>query len=220
VIVDVFFLFLWPFRREVRFLGDENYVTTGSDSGELFIWHAASGELVHRVMCDKAILNGVEVHPFLPTLAVCGIDPTVKILEFRGGRGVREMDSIKENERFGEMSFRQRMLTSPEVVVSAEAEARMVAAERDRLEGNEHFRTPGEVALARDCYNRALQNLKFYPPNPEERSARDTARLLCLLNLAQCYIHYEEWRYAERAARSALQIQPDNVKVGMLVSGQ
>ncbi len=154
-----------------------------------------------------------QVHPFLPTLAVCGIDPTVKILEFRGGSGVREMDSMKETERFGEMSFRQRMLTSPEVVVSAEVEARLVAAERDRLEGNEHFRTPGEVGLARDCYNRALQNLKFYPPNVEERRARDTARLLCLLNLSQCYLLAEEWRYAERAARSALQIQPDNIKV-------
>ncbi len=197
------------FLKEVRFLGDGKYVATGGDSGELFVWHTESGELVHRVTCDKAILNGVETHPFLPTLAVCGIDPTVKILEFRGGRGVLEQDPIKEEDH---MSFRQRMLTSPEVLVESEVAERMAAAEQARQEGNELFRQPGHVTEAKHRYNDALHQLKFYPPHPEQRGPRDQARLKCMINLAQCYIVTEEWRYAERMARLALAIDPANIK--------
>jgi WD repeat-containing protein 42A len=53
------------FLKEVRFVGEEQFVMTGSDSGELFIWHTDSGELVHRVTCDKVVLNGIEPNPMV-----------------------------------------------------------------------------------------------------------------------------------------------------------
>ena len=202
------------FLKEARFLGDEEFVVTGSDSGEVFIWSVESGQLVHRVTCDKAIVNGVEPHPFLPTLAVCGIDPTVKILEYRGGGGIRETDSLKEQIKTQSMSFRQRMLMSPEVVLSDEVQIRLVSADQERKDGNERFRRGNAAAVseAKDCYNRALQLLKFFPPSLQERRARDEARLLCLLNLAQCYLMLREYRSAARTAASALTIDPHNVK--------
>ncbi len=63
----------------MRFLGNphdalEQFVCTGSDTGEVFIWDAASGALVNRLVGDELVVNGVAPHPFLPTLACCGID--------------------------------------------------------------------------------------------------------------------------------------------------
>ena len=67
------------FLKEVRFLGeDERLVCTGGDSGEVFIWEVESAQLVSRLPGDRHIVNGVAPHPFLPTLACCGIDSEVK----------------------------------------------------------------------------------------------------------------------------------------------
>ncbi len=66
----------------------------------------------------------------LPILAVCGIDPSVKILEFRGGRGIQESDPILGQDQWTQRSFHQRMLLSPEVLLSSQVNERLAAAEQ------------------------------------------------------------------------------------------
>jgi len=69
------------FLKEVSFFGGDSYVTTGSDCGHLFIWEKNSGKLVQLLKADKNVVNGVAPHPYLPVLAVCGIDSSGKIFE-------------------------------------------------------------------------------------------------------------------------------------------
>lgn len=201
------------FLKEVRFLGREEYVCTGSDSGEVFIWETSSGELVHRVPGDKMVVNGVAPHPFLPTLAVCGIDSEVKIFEFRGGGGILEQDPIKAGlDGFSDMlSFHGRRRTFPTVTLGRDVEIRLEGAEELRAEGNELFKA-GQVGHAIAVYDRALEHLKYCPPSMQERQARDKVRLLLYLNLSASYLIEKEYRNAEKCANKALQIDPNCVK--------
>lgn len=118
----------------------EKYVCTGSDSGEVFIWETASGRLTSRIAADRLVVNGVAPHPFLPTLACCGIDSEPKILEYRGGRGLLEPDLLKEIHNSTSLSFRMRHNSAPEIVDSAEARVRVDGASFLRQEGNTFFR--------------------------------------------------------------------------------
>jgi len=66
--------------KDVTFLGrHDEYVASGSDSGHLFIWDRATGRLVNVLEGDGDVVNVVQPHPHEPTLAVSGIDSTVKI---------------------------------------------------------------------------------------------------------------------------------------------
>jgi WD repeat-containing protein 42A len=64
----------------VNFLGpNDEYVTSGSDDGNFFIWNKATGK-VHGVLeGDGSVVNVIESHPRLPLIAVSGIDTTVKV---------------------------------------------------------------------------------------------------------------------------------------------
>lgn len=65
----------------VNFLGPEDeFVTSGSDDGNFFIWHKATGELHGIYEGDGSVVNVIEGHPFLPLIAVSGIDSTVKVI--------------------------------------------------------------------------------------------------------------------------------------------
>lgn len=67
----------------VNFLGpDDEYVTSGSDDGNFFIWKKSTGELVDVLEGDGSVVNVVEGHPTLPLVAVSGIDNTIKVTFF------------------------------------------------------------------------------------------------------------------------------------------
>ena len=59
---------------------DESLVVSGSDDGNVFIWSKRSGELVGIWKGDDSVVNVMQWHPFLPAMAVSGIDNSVKIL--------------------------------------------------------------------------------------------------------------------------------------------
>lgn len=66
--------------KDVNFYGlCDEYVVSGSDSGHLFIWDRASGQLLNILEGDGEVVNVVQGHPYEPMLAVSGIDHTVKI---------------------------------------------------------------------------------------------------------------------------------------------
>ncbi|KAF9247079.1 WD40 repeat-like protein [Melanogaster broomeanus] len=72
--------------KDVNFLGPyDEYVTSGSDDGNFFIWKKSSGELIDVLEGDDSIVNVIEGHPTLPLVAVSGIDTTIKL--FAPGHG-------------------------------------------------------------------------------------------------------------------------------------
>ncbi|KAI8057902.1 WD40-repeat-containing domain protein [Syncephalis plumigaleata] len=68
--------------KDVNFYGPrDEYVISGSDDGNLFIWDKSTGKLLQILEGDDDTVNVTEGHPFEPTLAVSGIDSTVKIFK-------------------------------------------------------------------------------------------------------------------------------------------
>ena len=67
------------FAKEVALVHGEQYVATGGDDGHLYVWDRLSGVPRLILKGDGHIVNCVAPHPFLPYLAVSGIDSTVKI---------------------------------------------------------------------------------------------------------------------------------------------
>lgn len=64
----------------VNFLGTKDeFVASGSDDGNWFLWSKDSGELKGIWEGDSSIVNVIEPHPSLPLVAVSGIDETVKL---------------------------------------------------------------------------------------------------------------------------------------------
>ncbi|KAG2348948.1 WD40 repeat-like protein [Suillus weaverae] len=88
--------------KDANFLGPhDEFVTSGSDDGNFFIWRKSTGELVDILEGDQHVVNVIESHPHLPLVAVSGIDTTVKL--FAPARGVpsfsrwNNAETIKKN---------------------------------------------------------------------------------------------------------------------------
>lgn len=58
--------------------GDE-YVLSGSDCGHIFIWKKTGAKLVRLMVGDRHIVNQLAPHPYIPVLATCGIEKTIKL---------------------------------------------------------------------------------------------------------------------------------------------
>ncbi|KAJ3815513.1 WD40 repeat-like protein [Lentinula aff. lateritia] len=66
--------------KDVNFLGPrDEFVTSGSDDGNFFVWHKSTGKIHGIYEGDGAVVNVIEGHPHLPLVAVSGIDHTVKL---------------------------------------------------------------------------------------------------------------------------------------------
>ncbi|GJN31119.1 hypothetical protein PR202_gb19477 [Eleusine coracana subsp. coracana] len=66
--------------KGVSFFGpSDEYVVSGSDCGNVFIWRKKGGELMRMMHGDKDVVNCIEPNPHFPFLATSGIDKTVKI---------------------------------------------------------------------------------------------------------------------------------------------
>jgi len=61
--------------------GDDSLIVSGSDDGNLFIWDKEStNTLIGIWKGDESVVNVMQWHPYLPVLAVSGIDNSVKVL--------------------------------------------------------------------------------------------------------------------------------------------
>ncbi|KAG2541583.1 DDB1- and CUL4-associated factor 8-like isoform X2 [Panicum virgatum] len=66
--------------KGVNFFGpNDEYVVSGSDCGNVFIWRKKGGELMRMMNGDKSVVNCIEPHPHFPFMATSGIDKTVKL---------------------------------------------------------------------------------------------------------------------------------------------
>ncbi|KAJ8330836.1 hypothetical protein QVD99_001340 [Batrachochytrium dendrobatidis] len=68
--------------KDVFFMGGrDEYVASGSDDGSVYIWDRQSSKLVSLVYGDSETVNVVQGHPYLPVIAVSGIDSCIKVFE-------------------------------------------------------------------------------------------------------------------------------------------
>ncbi|KUL85754.1 hypothetical protein ZTR_08457 [Talaromyces verruculosus] len=66
--------------KDVNYYGlDDEYVVSGCDSGHVFMWDRKTAKLVNILEGDGETVNIVQGHPYEPTLAVSGLDNTIKI---------------------------------------------------------------------------------------------------------------------------------------------
>ncbi|KAF8528968.1 WD40 repeat-like protein [Hysterangium stoloniferum] len=97
--------------KDVNFLGPkDNYVVSGSDDGNFFIWDKLTGGLRDILEGDESIVNVIEQHPSLPVLAVSGIDSTVKI--FAPSGNVRNSSRISQKEEIMQNNMSQEQSLS------------------------------------------------------------------------------------------------------------
>jgi nuclear receptor interaction protein len=87
--------------KDVNFFGlQDEYIVSGSDCGNLFIWDRKTSQLLNILEGDNEVVNVIQGHPYEPMLAVSGIDSTVKIFSADGrqrfdakrGIGIDESD--------------------------------------------------------------------------------------------------------------------------------
>lgn len=122
--------------KDVNFLGlDDEYVVSGSDDGNFFIWDRKSTELVNVLEGDGEVVNVVQGHPYETMLAVSGIDHTIKIFSpdarareaARLGQGIEahdasEFSSLAWPPRYGRRRVSRRsesQTTTSEPAVAA-----------------------------------------------------------------------------------------------------
>ena len=88
--------------KDVNYFGlDDEYIVSGSDDGNFFIWDRKTSELVNVLEGDGEVVNVIQGHPYETMMAVSGIDHTIKIFSpdarareiARLGRGITSHDS-------------------------------------------------------------------------------------------------------------------------------
>jgi nuclear receptor interaction protein len=83
--------------KDVNYIGgDDEYVVSGSDDGNVFIWDSKTSKLINILEGDCEVVNVVQGHPYEPMLAVSGIDSTIKIFspDGRARANARRGDNI------------------------------------------------------------------------------------------------------------------------------
>ncbi|KAI9724841.1 MAG: hypothetical protein M1812_000117 [Candelaria pacifica] len=95
--------------KDVNFFGlQDEYVVSGSDDGNLFIWDKKTAQLVNILEGDGEVVNVVQGHPYEPMLAVSGIDNTIKIFspDQRAQENARNGVNISDIGTSGSSSLR------------------------------------------------------------------------------------------------------------------
>ncbi|XP_050214470.1 protein ALTERED SEED GERMINATION 2 [Mercurialis annua] len=66
--------------KGVSFFGpNDEYVSSGSDCGNIFIWKKKDGKLVRLMSGDRYVVNQIDPHPHMPMFATCGLEKNVKL---------------------------------------------------------------------------------------------------------------------------------------------
>ncbi|XP_023637754.1 DDB1- and CUL4-associated factor 8 isoform X2 [Capsella rubella] len=148
--------------KGVNFFGpNDEYVTSGSDCGHIFIWKKKGGKLVRAMLGDRRVVNQLESHPCIPFLASCGIEKSVKLWTPMSNNVLplpENIEKVMESNRVGRED-QSRVTLTPDVIMhvlrlqrrqtSAFTERRYVSTEIDSDEGNE-AQFIGSLVVAND----------------------------------------------------------------------
>jgi nuclear receptor interaction protein len=136
--------------KDVNFFGlDDEYVVSGSDDGNFFVWDRKTGRLVNILEGDGEVVNVLQGHPYEPMLAVSGIDHTIKVFSpdsrareaARLGRGVEAVDS----STFSSISWMRRRRQNRQAGATSEPAVDAGAEERNAAD-DENYVAPGGLA--------------------------------------------------------------------------
>ncbi|TIA85919.1 WD40 repeat-like protein [Aureobasidium pullulans] len=134
--------------KDVNFFGlDDEYVVSGSDDGNFFIWDRKSGQLVNILEGDGEVVNVVQGHPYEPMMAISGIDHTIKIFSpdarareaARLGRGVAAADT----STFSSISWMRRRRQNRAAGATSEPAVDAGADERNAADDDEYVASGG-----------------------------------------------------------------------------
>jgi len=222
------------------FFGDNSYVATGSDCGNLFIWEKHSGKLVQLLKADEHVVNGVAPHPLgMPVLATCGIDSDAKVFDV--GQSVsfspRKAESAVETNT-APVEERPNIFQLWDLIAGLqnrgrgreednsddddddeedfdeeefEAEMKIKQADDARLAANAYFRNARYVEAA-DLYTDVLNTLSFEPPNESITDRQQRSQLFCHLNRAACNLKLANNDLVIEDCNLVLEKEPTNVK--------
>jgi DDB1- and CUL4-associated factor 6 len=100
--------------KDVNYFGlDDEYVVSGSDDGNLFIWDRKTSQLLNILEGDGEVVNVIQGHPYENLMAVSGIDHTIKIFssDSRARAKARLGDGIAAHDpaQFSSLSWPQRL---------------------------------------------------------------------------------------------------------------
>ena len=100
--------------KEATFIGDR-FICAGSDDGRCFVWDRESAKLVNALSgVDGEVVNTVRRHPWLPVLAMSGIDSTIKLWHPMRCSEVADEDEGKEEQALDEVvKENQESLANP-----------------------------------------------------------------------------------------------------------
>lgn len=149
--------------KDVNFFGlDDEYVVSGSDDGNLFIWDRKTTQLVNILEGDGEVVNVAQGHPYETMLAVSGIDHTIKIFSpdarareaARLGRGIEahdasEFSSIAWPPRYGGRRRASRRSTSHSESGGATSEPAISRRDEDNEDDNDDYVAPSGLASRR-----------------------------------------------------------------------
>lgn len=103
--------------KDVNFFGlDDEYIMAGDDTGLAYIWEKATGKVVTILRADSETVNVMEGRPQDNTLAISGIDNTIKIFEFvedtlenKSYRSTSRQYSCRKGNTIGRLGRRPRL---------------------------------------------------------------------------------------------------------------
>jgi nuclear receptor interaction protein len=140
--------------KDVNFFGlDDEYVVSGSDDGNFFVWERKTGRLVNILEGDGEVVNVIQGHPYEPMLAASGIDHTIKIFSpdarareaARLGSGVGAVDS----STFSSISWMRRRRQNRQAGVTSEPAVDAAVEARDAADDDEYVAPGGLTSRKR-----------------------------------------------------------------------
>lgn len=228
------------FAKTAAFWGnDDAFVVSGSDSGNVFFWDTTTGERVNKMRADSCIVNCVAPHPYLPELAVSGIDSDIKYFAMRRStphwttqaeRGDERSSSSSSDdsdedtddssgseessfESDDSIDLRQRRMHAPlSVMTVLEMQEAIELSNEHRARGIAHYRL-NENDAALSAFTEAAEQIEDSSASSfAQEATRVEALTKCQLNMAAVMIRQKEWASAAYFSTEVIQRDPFRVK--------
>eukprot|EP00048_Salpingoeca_helianthica_P008656 m.124987 g.124987 ORF g.124987 m.124987 type:complete len:616 (-) comp14660_c0_seq8:23-1870(-) len=197
------------FAKDISFLFGGNFIGTGCDSGDVFVWDKHTSKLVLRAVGDSSVVNSVCGHPSLPLMVTSGIDNEVRWWEC--GEDLQPPPQVPQPTPPVYSPPRWGIRTGRHILSVGDAATMLAQVESLRQRGNDLFRSE-DYAAALGVYQEAHKELKHRCSDPAQETARKQACMLVLGNMAACNIKLGTYAAAVANCDAVLELDPTNAK--------